>query len=147
MQKDKAKFQIVYKVVTRNLKSSHFPTNFPCSIQYSTNQYVKAKIKNSFIFAFNSLEDAKSFSLRNISPLLIYKSYAYVKKIYLPGRLPYLRQPNNYSAFWKSYSNKEEFIKFKNSLKKWETLVPPPKGTVFCTSLKLIKQVPYIWES
>lgn len=124
-----------YKVVSENLKSARASRNFDSlSINYKIGEWVEPHLKGSNLMVFSNLLDAKAFA-----------------NIYIGDRIfeCEVLKPSRSGIMFDSITSINMLIKrittLKRMKKKYKHLVngTPPKGTIFCSAVKLIREIKY----
>jgi len=125
-----------YKIVSKDLKSIvsiNLDTPDEYVVQYCVNRFVEPKLKGTSLFVFDTLKNVKRF----FSPPWVHgeRYIIYEAEVKNPKQI----------GLFSSYCNwvyLAELLELKRSKKKWshKTSVPPT-GTVFCSSVKLLKKV------
>ena len=127
-----------YKVVTAKLESAcaHNWYDKDLRIRYNTkyilNEWVEPKNMGSKFMVFNNLQDAINFRQELGTP----KQY-YIFKCNI-------KNPANIGPFSIMTENIDYIVKLKQQKKKYTHLVDKswiPKGTTFCSAIKLIEKI------
>ena len=124
-----------YKVVDPHLKSSRIwgtIGNQQLETQYSVGNWTYPNVKNTNLMVFDTLKQARDF-----------KSYYSDEKIFEceiknPRKIGTLIRNGDFEEIL------EKILALKKAKKKWTHLVKPntfPEGTVFCSAVKLLKEV------
>lgn len=124
-----------YKVVSKELKSARASRNFDSlSINYKIGKWVEPHLKGSNLMVFSTLLDAKTFA-----------------DIYIGDRIfeCEVLKPSRSGIIFDTVTSinmlMKRIITLKRMKKKYKHLVNgnPPKGTIFCSAVKLIQEIKY----
>lgn len=128
-----------YKLVSQDLKSaimSQHKDLRELEVQYKINEWTNPNIDGSLLMVFDSIDNVKRFvhkkpryrlficEISGISKIPIFRSF-----YKLPKCIASLKK------VWKARKSKKKFSNIVN------THSSPPKGTVFCSKVKLVEEV------
>ena len=130
------KVKIYYKVVTLNLKSAFVSSVPELSVQYKINKWVYPNVNNSCLMVFDNLNNARLFRERLNIGLVIYQCEIVKTRKRKP---PFCMVGYPYIYF-----NLQYMLRLKRMHKRceiWPIDNIPPKNTIFCDSVKLLRKV------
>lgn len=124
-----------YKVVSLSLQSARASRNLEdFSITYKVGKWVKPHIEGSNLMVFDNLSDAIAFTEKDIGDRI------YECAILNPSKTGII-----FSSIYDIEQYMKKVLKLKKMKKKYKHLVRglTPKGTIFCSAVKLIKEIKY----
>lgn len=133
-----SKPKIYYKVVDRDLRSAviskkKIPVDVRerFTVKYKLNEWVRPNVEKTDLMVFATKAAAQDFIRFSIDDYKIFKCHA--KNPRTRGLIIY----------WRELSENiiNQFVKLRRNKKQIRTDVIPPKGTVFCSAVKLIEEI------